>query len=342
MRVDLFDYELPPERIAQRPLEPRDSSRLLILPRAGGEIEHRVFRDLPRYLRPGDVLVVNDTRVLPARIYGRREKTGGRWEGLFLEETPAGWIMMTKTRGRPAPGEIISVDGADWRLELIERREDGLWRIAPSIQASPVELLASVGHIPLPPYIRGGHDEPIDREQYQTVYADRPGAIAAPTAGLHFTPDLMAKLRGGGIGLEKVTLHVGAGTFQPVSVAETSEHVMHSEWCELDAGTAERLRAARREGGRIIAVGTTVVRTLETAFQEGVFAPFVGSTRIFIVPPYQVRAVDGLITNFHLPRSTLLMLVSAFASRERILDAYKTAVKEKYRFYSYGDAMLIL
>jgi S-adenosylmethionine:tRNA ribosyltransferase-isomerase len=346
MRVDTFDYELPPERIAQRPVEPRDSSRLLVLKRSDRSIEHRTFRDLPEFLSPPDILVVNDTRVVPARLYGTRLQTGGRWEGLFLTETPQGWELMTQTRGKPLPGEIIAVDGADWTLELVKRTTNNTWIARPSATGRAWSLLEAAGHIPLPPYIRKGQDEPADRERYQTIYADRPGAVAAPTAGLHFTKELLTTLRQKGIDQQRVTLHVGAGTFLPVTADETSQHVMHEEWCELSPDVARSLASARAQGGRVVAVGTTVVRTLESAAacssEDYPRDGFSGSTNLFIVPGYQYRAVDALITNFHLPKSTLLMLVAAFADTEFVLDAYREAVRQEYRFYSYGDAMLIL
>lgn len=342
MRVDLFDYELPPERIAQYPAEPRDSSRLLILNRESGSIGHRSFRDIVHELRAGDTLVLNDTRVLPARLLGRREKTGGHWEGLFLAVRDDGWELMTRTRGKPLPGEIVRIDRASWNLELISKTAEGTWIARPSVTGTPADLLPGVGHIPLPPYIRGGKDEENDSERYQTVYASSAGAVAAPTAGLHFTPDLLERIRQRGVSIEKVTLHVGPGTFQPVSVDDTADHLMHTEWCELTSEVAQRLKAVRLAGGRVVAVGTTAVRTLETAAARAAFGEnYRGDTNLFITPPYDFKAVDAMITNFHLPKSTLLMLVSAFAGRERILDAYRDAIREGYRFYSYGDAMFI-
>ena len=343
MRVDLFDYELPSERIAQQAARPRDSSRLLILDRQTGQMQHRHFRDIVDYLQAGDVLVVNDTRVIPARIYGTRAKTGGKWEGLFLQATVDGWELMSQTRGKPEPGEKIIVEKADWTLTLLQRTPNKTWIARPSREGSPEELLQDIGHVPLPPYIRGGHDEANDAERYQTIYAANPGAVAAPTAGLHFTPELLEQLQKKGVSLERVTLHVGPGTFLPMTAEETEDHVMHYEWCQMTADVAHRLKEAKQAGGRIVAVGTTAVRTLETAAALGKEGQgYVGSTNLFIVPPYEFRAVDTLITNFHLPKSTLLMLVSAFAGRERTLDAYREAIELGYRFYSYGDAMLII
>jgi S-adenosylmethionine:tRNA ribosyltransferase-isomerase len=345
LRLSDFDYEIPAELIAQSPIEPRDSARLLVMDRLSGHRQHRVFRELGVFLRPGDRLVLNDTRVIPARLYGRRVKTGGVWEGLFLSEESGRWKMLTKTRGRIEPGERIAVEGRDLELEHGGPADDGSTWVIPPAGVSIHELMEEVGHIPLPPYIRRGRDEPADRNRYQTVYADpaHPGAVAAPTAGLHFTPELLARLAAQGIGVERVTLHVGPGTFQPVKVDRIDEHRMHAEWCELTPAVAERLRATRAAGGRVIAVGTTVVRTLESAARgTGQLEPFAGPTDLFIRPGFEFRAVDAMITNFHVPKSTLVMLVAAFAGRENILNAYKDAVQREYRFFSYGDAMLLV
>lgn len=349
MRVDLFDYELPADRIAQRPVEPRDSSRLLVLDRRTGHREHQVFLQIGQFLRPGDVLVVNDTRVLPARLVGRRKKTGGAWEGLFLREADDGWELMTRTRGKPSPGERIELlrpgadTPADWDLELIAKTPAGTWFAKPTRSMPVMELLAAAGRVPLPSYIRKGDEGPGDRERYQTVYASKPGAVAAPTAGLHFTRRLLDQLLDQGVRVEKVTLQVGPGTFQPVTAEDTRDHRMHSEWCEITSDIADHLNAARTAGGRIVAVGTTSVRTLETASRAtGRLSPYCGPTDLFINEPYEFRAVDALVTNFHLPRSTLLMLICAFAGRASVLAAYREAIARGYRFYSYGDAMLIL
>lgn len=345
MRVDLFDYELPTSLIAQAPLESRDSSRLLVLDRQKGTIEHRRFLDLGDYLRPEDCLVVNNTQVLPARLRGIRESTGGKWEGLYLRSTGGLWEIMLKSGGRPQPGEYLVTDPdapGQLRLQLVSKESAGTWWVRPEEEASAIELLQRVGHVPIPPYIRQGLETPLDRLRYQTVYAAVPGAVAAPTAGLHFTEDLLTHLIAMGVVQTQVTLHVGPGTFQPMKVHDTDEHVMHAEWCSLTPKTAETIRSQRERGGRVVAVGTTAVRTLEAASQNGALAPFEGETNLFIVPPYQFRSVDLLITNFHLPKSTLLMLVSAFAGREQVLEAYREAVRSGYRFYSYGDAMLIL
>lgn len=342
MRVDLFDYPLPAELIAQEPASPRDAARLLVLERSTGRLVHATFRDLSHWLRPGDCLVANDTRVIPARLRGRRKNTDGQWEALFIAERGTLWEVMARTRGKPAPGERIVLDTDQVELELIERTPAGHWLVRPPAGAA-LALLESVGHVPLPPYIRAGVDQPADRNAYQTMFAREAGAVAAPTAGLHFTPGLLDQLRQQGVLLEQVTLHVGPGTFQPVRAANTQDHPMHAEWCHVPAEVAERLRAVRAGGGRTIAVGTTVARTLESACQAaGELQPFAGQTRLFIVPPYTFRGVDALITNFHLPKSTLLMLVAAFAGLEPMRAAYAEAVRQRYRFYSYGDAMLIV
>jgi S-adenosylmethionine:tRNA ribosyltransferase-isomerase len=342
VRVDLFDYELPAELIAQIPTAERDESRLMVLDRARGGVEHARFSDLPRWLRAGDSLVLNDTRVLYARLLGRRRDTGGRWEGLFVEEREGLWELMTKTGGKPAPGEWILLDRGS-AIQLVRRTDAGTWLVKPPSSEPAAEQLADIGYLPLPPYIREGVEQPGDRERYQTIYAKEPGSVAAPTAGLHFSQRLLDEIKRQGIGVEYVTLHVGRGTFQPVQVDDTQEHVMHGEWCQLTDGTAQRLCETRQRGGRIVAVGTTAVRTLESAFaHSGSLSRFSGMTRLFITPPYQFQAVDVMATNFHLPRSTLLMLVSAFAGRERILEAYHEAVRQRYRFFSYGDAMLIV
>lgn len=343
MQVSVFDYDLPGELIAQAPVEPRDASRLLVLDRRAGGVVHRMFSEIGKYLNPGDCLVLNDTRVLPARLLGRRATTGGKWEGLFLREACGQWELLCRTRGKPRSGERIAIDGADFALELTSPTPDGTWWARPTVDRPTVELLERAGHVPLPPYIRGGRDSAADRQAYQTVFARRDGAVAAPTAGLHFTPALLEQLRDRGVLQEFVTLHVGPGTFRPVLATDTQDHRMHSEWCELTPAAAERLRAVRQAGRRIVAVGTTSVRVLETAAASGgSLEPFSGPTDLFITPPYDFRVVDGLLTNFHLPKSTLLMLVCAFAETETVLKAYRTAIAERYRFYSYGDAMLVL
>lgn len=341
--TDLLDYTLPPHLIAQEPLAQRDRARLLVVRRREGALAHHVFRDLPELLRPGDLLVRNDTRVLRARIYGRRADTGGRWEGLFLKQTADGrWELLAQTRGRPRAGERIVVGDGPLELALRGRTADGHWLAEPNLPGAPVELLERFGSMPLPPYIRQGHAAPGDVERYQTVFAAKPGAVAAPTAGLHFTPELFERLRERGVAAADVTLHVGEGTFAPLRDGDLAKHVMHREWCELPAATADAIRACKARGGRVVAVGTTAARTLETVAAAGPVRPWAGETALFIHPPYEFRAVDALITNFHLPRTTLLLLVAAVAGADLTKRAYETAVAEGYRFYSYGDAMLIM
>ncbi len=339
-----FDYDLPPEFIGQRPAEPRDASRLLVLDRASGALTHAHFRDLGLFLRPGDLLILNNTRVIPARLFGRKDRTGGKVELLLLKRlAPATWEVLVGGKGLTA-GAAVAVDGAPRLRATVLEVLDGPRRVVRFSQ--PVTpLLERVGHVPLPPYI---HAELAERDRYQTVYALAPGSAAAPTAGLHFTPELMIALRAQGIQMDYITLHVGLDTFAPVSEGDPSQHAMHGEWCEVSATTADRINTARHEGRRVIAVGTTSVRTLESAAQTAdtaagqVVAPLFDTTHLYILPGHNFRAVDAMITNFHLPRSTLLMLVSAFAGRERILNAYETAKREGYRFYSFGDAMLIV
>jgi len=351
-----FDYELPDRRIAQHPAARRDESRLMLLDRAAGSISHHRFRDLPAFLRAGDLLVLNDTKVLPARLVGRREQTGGRWEGLFLSEREGVWELLAQTRGFVQPGETCVTDSG-LRLKLIARTDDRHWRMIPEPTGSAAELLPVHGHIPLPPYIRKGDDEPADRERYQTVYAANSGSVAAPTAGLHFTPELLAGLEGQGVGVARVTLHVGLGTFAPVKAEDPTQHQIHAEWAEVTAETAARVNATKAAGGRVIAVGTTTTRTLETAACSPLPAgersdgeavrvrgvsSFRGPTDLFIHPPYRFLAVDALVTNFHLPRTTLLLLVQALSGSELLRRAYAEAVATEYRFFSYGDAMLVV
>ena len=343
MSAELFDYDLPPHLIAQEPLAERDRSRLLVVRRATGELAHHVFRDLPEPLRPGDLLVLNDTRVLHARLVGRRERTGGRWEGLFLRETPEGlWELLAQTRGYVTEGEAVAVEPGPLRLVLRGRTPDRHWLVEPQPGGPAAELLARHGNVPLPPYIRKGRAGDADRERYQTVYASAPGSVAAPTAGLHFTPALFERLRAAGVGEARVTLHVGLGTFEPIRTDDPAAHVMHREWCSVPAETVETIRACKDRGGRVVAVGTTACRSLESAARGGELVPWAGETDLFIYPPYRFRVVDALITNFHLPRTTLLLLVGAFAGMDLLKRAYETAVREGYRFYSYGDAMLVL
>jgi S-adenosylmethionine:tRNA ribosyltransferase-isomerase len=342
MSSDLLDYELPPHLIAQEPAPDRDAARLLVVDRATGTLAHHHFRDLPDLLSSDDLLVPNDTRVLPARLVGVRERTGGRWEGLFLRETPDGlWELLAQTRGHPQPGEVIAIDPGPLRLTL-RGRAGGHWLAEPSPAGTPRDLLAVSGRVPLPPYIRKGQAGAADRERYQTVYARADGSVAAPTAGLHFTPAVFDRLRARGVERAFVTLHVGLGTFEPIKVEDPTRHPMHAEWAEVPATTVDAIRACKARGGRVVAVGTTATRALESAARGGELTPWRGETDIYIYPPYRFRALDGLITNFHLPRTTLLLLVAAFAGPELVKRAYAEAVRREYRFYSYGDAMLIL
>jgi S-adenosylmethionine:tRNA ribosyltransferase-isomerase len=338
-----FDYDLPPELIAQQPAAERDQSRLLVVRRSSGELEHRVFADLPDLLDPADLLVLNDTQVVPARLRGRRTRTGGKWEGLFLRAGGDGlWELIGQTRGHLDEGEFIDIDPGPLRLELIGRTPERHWLVRPHPADDWRELLRLHGEVPLPPYIRKGHESAGDRERYQTVYARAAGAVAAPTAGLHFTPRLFDRLAQRGIAWTRVTLHVGIGTFQPIQVADYRQHDMHAEWGELGIEAAEAICQCRERGGRVVAIGTTTVRLLESVAADGPLRPWSGDTRLFIHPPYDFHVVNALATNFHLPRSTLLLLVGAFAGVDLLRRAYTTAIQERYRFYSYGDAMLIL
>ncbi|RMH01138.1 MAG: tRNA preQ1(34) S-adenosylmethionine ribosyltransferase-isomerase QueA [Chloroflexi bacterium] len=367
MKTSEFNYHLPPELIAQRPLPRRDASRLLVLHRQNGRIEHRHFTDILDYLKPGDILVANNSRVIPARLFGHKS-TGGRVEILLLRQ-------LDDTRWQALVGGRRVRNGTEIHLEDKEGADSGITATVTAVLDGPQreirfsqpinDQLDRFGHTPLPPYIR----EPLtDAERYQTVYAQPPGSAAAPTAGLHFTPDLLLALRDKKILFETVTLHVGLDTFKPVEATEVEQHIIHSEWASITPETARRINEAKLAGGRIVAVGTTAVRTLETAALRSAgitgslqnisardaagettnlcpwrpVAAFEGTTDLFIYPGYRFRAVDAMITNFHLPQSSLIMLVAAFAGREQILQAYETAVQEKYRFYSFGDAMLIL
>lgn len=342
MQTDLFDYELPPDRIAQHPVEPRDRARLMVIRRAERRWEHRVFRDLPDLIEPGDLLVRNDTRVLPARLIGRRAATGGRWEGLYLfSREDSTWEILAKTRGAPRAGEMVDVVGG-LTLILVERLGEGRWLVRPELPGSPQALLERFGQVPLPPYIRKGREGHDDRESYQTVYARAPGSVAAPTAGLHFTGELLDQLRQRGVESVDVTLHVGLGTFRPIEADRVEAHVLHAERAEVTETVALRLNAQRERGGRIIAVGTTSARTLETSALSGAFRPLSEETNLYIRPGHSFRGLDALITNFHLPRSSLLVLVAALIGVDLLRAAYREAIQEDYRFYSYGDAMLIL
>ena len=337
MKTSDFDYHLPASHIAQTPVEPRDSSRLLVLQRETGVLEHRVFREIGQYLQSEDLLVVNRTRVIPARIFARKP-TGGRVEVLLLRrEDLLTWECLVGGKGLSA-GKIITIENGPL-VEIVEVLDGSRRRVR---FREPIEpYFPIVGNVPLPPYI---HEPLRDPERYQTVYARDPGSAAAPTAGLHFTPRLINELKSQGINFAEVTLHVGLDTFAPVIENDPEEHQIHTEWCEIPPATVEAITNTRRSGGRIIAVGTTSVRTLETAAKAGKngILSYSGPTNLYILPGYQFKLVDAMITNFHLPKSTLIMLVCAFAGHEKILEAYEVAMNEKYRFYSFGDAMLIL
>jgi len=335
-----FDYDLPADLIAQHPAEPKDSARLLLLDRKSGRVEHRDIGVLPACLHAGDLLVLNDTRVIPARLFGHKQ-TGGRME-ILVERVRGEQDCLAQVRdGRSArPGVRITIDGSDGACLEVLGREGEFFVLRRVDVGTMMELLEQAGHIPLPPYIDRG-DEPADHQDYQTIFARRPGAVAAPTAGLHFTLELLSAIEARGVDIGYVTLHVGAGTFQPLRSPDVESHRMHSEWYEVSESLCEKVQHARARGGRVVAVGTTSVRCLESASRGGVLQPSCGETDIFIYPGFQFRAVDAMLTNFHLPRSTLLMLVCAFAGREQVLAAYREAVWQQYRFFSYGDAMFI-
>ena len=340
MNTSDFDYDLPQEFIAQTPLEPRDASRLLALKRDSNEIEHTHFRDLGGYLQPNDLLVLNQTRVIPARLFGRKVPTAGKVELLLLRRKEAQvWEALVGGKGL-SPGKKIQIEEGP-QAEILA--DLGGPRRLVRFEQPLSRQLDDIGHMPLPPYIQTHLEDP---DRYQTIYAREAGSVAAPTAGLHFTPELMETLKGLGIRFANVTLHVGLDTFAPVNEDDPRQHEIHTEWCQVPSETVGAIKKARHAGGRVIAVGTTSVRTLESAAQsispEKVIETYEGPTDLFILPGYAFKIVDAMITNFHLPRSTLLMLVSAFAGRERVLSVYETAKKEKYRFYSFGDAMLIV
>jgi len=332
-----FQYDLPAELIAQLPLEQRSASRLLCFDRHSGALDDRQFRDLPQLLKPEDLLVFNNTRVIPARLFGKKA-SGGKLEILIerlLDERQC--LAQVRASKSPKPGSgILLEDGS--ALEVVGR-QDGFFHLR-AASADLMGLLMRLGHMPLPPYITR-EDTGYDRKRYQTVYAETPGAVAAPTAGLHFDESLLEQLHEAGVQSTHLTLHVGAGTFQPVRADDIEDHQMHAEWLEVSQAVCDAVAAARERGGRVIAVGTTAVRSLETAAADGTLKPYSGDSRIFIYPSYEFRAVDAMITNFHLPESTLIMLVAAFAGLEPTLAAYRHAVEQRYRFFSYGDAMLI-
>ncbi|MCM3281200.1 tRNA preQ1(34) S-adenosylmethionine ribosyltransferase-isomerase QueA [Exiguobacterium sp. MER 193] len=340
MNVNDYDFELPEELIAQVPLLDRTSSRLLVLDRETGDIEHRHFRDVLDYLNKGDALVVNDSRVLPARLFGAKQETGGKVELLLLKQTEDDvWEALVKPAKKVRVGSVVEFGDGLLQAECVEELPEGGRRFKFDYDGIFYEILDELGTMPLPPYIREQLD---DQDRYQTVYARERGSAAAPTAGLHFTEELLEAAKAKGVRLIPLTLHVGLGTFRPVTADSIEEHTMHSEYFELSAESAAALREIRANGGRIFAVGTTSTRTLETIMRNhGDFVESSGWTDIFIYPGVELKAIDGLITNFHLPKSTLVMLVSAFATRDIILHAYRTAVAERYRFFSFGDAMLI-
>ena len=341
--MSTFDFAPPPHLVAQEPIEPRDHSRLLVVNRSDQSLLHKHFYDLPSLLNPGDLLVLNDTRVLPARLLGRRTRTGGSWEGLFLRALADGtWEMICQTRGRLQEGETIHVEPGPLELTLLARLADGRWQARADRLGTPAQVLEQVGHVPLPPYIRKGMAGAQDQQRYQTVFARAEGAAAAPTAGLHFTSRTFDDLTKRGISWTFVTLHVGLGTFQPMQSDDPAQHRMHEEWGEMSEAAARTISQHRARGGRLVAVGTTSVRVLETVARSGAVRPWAGATDLFIYPPYEFRAVDALLTNFHFPRTTLLLLAAAFAGSALLEKAYRSAIENQYRFFSYGDAMLIL
>ncbi|MRH43003.1 tRNA preQ1(34) S-adenosylmethionine ribosyltransferase-isomerase QueA [Aquibacillus halophilus] len=342
MNINDFDFELPEELIAQTPLADRTSSRLLVMDRKSKTIEHRIFSDITSYLHPGDCLVLNDTRVLPARLYGSKQDTGAKIEVLLLHQQEADqWEVLVKPAKKIKEGSVISFGENKLVATCIDVKEHGGRILKFDYQGIFLEVLNDLGEMPLPPYIK---EQLPDKERYQTVYAKEEGSAAAPTAGLHFTKELLESIRNMGVEIAFITLHVGLGTFRPVSVDSIDDHDMHSEFYHMSQETAEQLDRIRKNKGRIISVGTTSTRTLETIARDndGNFTEASGWTDIFIYPPYTFKAIDGLITNFHLPKSTLIMLVSALAGQSFVLDAYHEAINQRYRFFSFGDAMLII
>ncbi|MCQ6273552.1 tRNA preQ1(34) S-adenosylmethionine ribosyltransferase-isomerase QueA [Bacillus sp. V3B] len=342
MKVDLFDFHLPEELIAQTPLADRSSSRLMVLNKETGTIEHDVFKQIKDYLQPGDCLVLNDTRVLPARLFGEKEETGAKIEVLLLKQQEGDrWETLVKPAKRIKKGTRIYFGHGLLSAVCVEELGQGGRILDFEYEGIFYEVLDQLGKMPLPPYIKEQLD---DQDRYQTVYARERGSAAAPTAGLHFTEELLEEIQAAGIHIAFITLHVGLGTFRPVSVDEVDQHKMHSEYYQMSEGTAALLNEVKSSGRKIISVGTTSTRTLETIASacDGKFQAMGGWTDIFIFPGYEFKAIDGMITNFHLPKSTLIMLVSSLASRESVLHAYETAVKERYRFFSFGDAMLII
>ena len=341
MKTSDFFYDLPEELIAQDPLEDRTASRLLVLNRETGAIEHKIFSDVIDYLNEGDCLVINNTRVIPARLIGEKEGTGGKVEVLLLKRRANDvWETLVKPGKKLKPGAKITFGDGRLRAEVLEVVEEGNRLVKFHYEGIFEEILDSLGEMPLPPYITHKLE---DKEMYQTVYAKFDGSAAAPTAGLHFTKELLSKIEEKGIKIASITLHVGLGTFRPVKVDDVNHHHMHTEWYEVNAEAADIINETKRNGGRVICVGTTSCRTIESVADEnGYMKAKTGETDIFIYPGYKFKVMDGLITNFHLPESTLVMLVSAFAGKENVLSAYETAVKERYRFFSFGDAMILI
>lgn len=340
MRVEDFDYELPEELIAQTPIDQRDASRLMVLRRDERSVEHRCFCDLPAFLRSGDVMVLNDTRVIPARLWGRR-KTGGKVELLLLQEkAPGVWECLARPGKRTRVGEKLSFGNGRMMGTVLDKTEYGGRVVSFEAPEGVDRVVDEIGEMPVPHYIKADLE---DADRYQTVYARKRGSAAAPTAGLHFTPELLDEIASRGVEIVRITLHVGLGTFRPVKTEIVEDHVMHSEHFHVSAKAAESINRARKAGGRVVAVGTTTVRTLETVAEpDGTIVSGDGWTSIFIYPGHDFRSIDAMITNFHLPKSTLVMMVSAFAGREFVLSAYRQAIAERYRFFSFGDAMLIL
>lgn len=341
MKTSDFFYELPEELIAQDPLEDRTASRLLVLDRKTDKLEHKIFSDVIDYLNPGDCLVINNTRVIPARLIGEKEGTGGKVEILLLKRRENDiWESLVKPGKKLRPGARVTFGDGRLKAEILEIAEEGNRLVKFYYEGIFEEILDSLGEMPLPPYITHKLE---DKEMYQTVYAKFDGSAAAPTAGLHFTNELLEKIRHKGVRIASITLHVGLGTFRPVKVEDVNNHHMHSEWYEVNKEAADIINETKKNGGRVICVGTTSCRTIESVADEnGLMSAKTGETDIFIYPGYKFKVMDGLITNFHLPESTLVMLVSAFAGKERVLSAYETAVKERYRFFSFGDAMILV
>lgn len=342
MRVEEFDYHLPTSLIAQYPSPQRGETSLMVLRRQTGVMEHRAFRDMIKYLNSADLLVMNNSRVLPARLVGKKE-TGGRIEMLLIPSwngRKGEWQALIKASGKVKPGVRIQFEqGLEGEVEEVK---NGKGRVRFTSQGEVMDILQKIGHIPLPPYIKRG-DEPLDKERYQTVFAERDGSIAAPTAGLHFTHALLQSLKENGVRTATITLHIGIGTFAPVKTRDVEDHAMEAEWIEISEETAREIEETKAHGGKVISVGTTTTRALESFSDgKGGMKSGRGMTSLFIYPPYRFRVIDGMVTNFHLPKSTLILLLSAFAGKDLIMKAYQEAVRRKYRFYSYGDAMLIL